>query len=248
MKLLSLNLQCGAKFESLTEYLKSVAIGVDIFCFQEVSNNLLAPRSVLKNARPNLFADLENILPDFTGYYTAPDREDDVGGLAIFVRKNLNVQRVENFVILGELDVIVDRQNPLFFTLGRSLQRLQFNSEGRIYNIFNFHGMWITTGKGDTAYRIMQSEQLRKIIDGSEGAKIFCCDLNIEPGTKSLAILTEGNIDLVQKFVITSTRSRSKGRSEIVDYVIVSPEVDVASFEVPDVEVSDHLPLVVEFE
>ena len=44
------------------------------------------------------------------------------------------------------------------------------------------------------------------------------------------------------------TRSLLKNRPEIVDYVIVSPEVEVENFKVLNEEVSDHLPLYLEFE
>ena len=33
-----------------------------------------------------------------------------------------------------------------------------------------------------------------------------------------------------------------------VDYVFVSPEVKVIDFSVPNIEISDHLPLILDFE
>ena len=81
----------------------------------------------------------------------------------------------------------------------------------------------------------------------SKGAKILCADLNVEPNTKSLSILKEGNRDLIQEYGIISTRSSFKNRSEVVDYVIVSTEIEVKDFKVLQDEVSDHMPLFLEF-
>ncbi len=55
-------------------------------------------------------------------------------------------------------------------------------------------------------------------------------------------------MDLIKEYKITSTRSLSKNRPEVVDYVIVSPEISVNNFAVLGEEVSDHLPLLLEFE
>ncbi|MCX6716662.1 MAG: hypothetical protein NTV72_01940 [Candidatus Taylorbacteria bacterium] len=246
MKLISINAQCGTKYEALLEFLKENSQSVDIFCLQEVFHNAKKIRPVLKDVRPNLFGEIEAVLTDFKGYFTPP-QEDDVGGLAIFAKKGLEVSRVENIVIFPMIDVITDRSNPDFFTMGRDLQFLEFSKNGKIYSVLNFHGMWNVKGKVDTEKRLEQSEKIRKIFDELKGAKILCADMNILPSTKSLSILTEGNIDLIQKFGINSTRSASKQRPEVVDYIITSPEIEVLNFEVPSVEISDHLPLVLEF-
>ena len=34
---------------------------------------------------------------------------------------------------------------------------------------------------------------------------------------------------------------------KFADYVFVSPDVNVESFSVPDIDISDHMPLVLEF-
>ena len=118
---------------------------------------------------------------------------------------------------------------------------------GKIYTILNFHGIWILGSKEDTEKRIEQSQRVRKVFDESRGAKILCGDMNIKPDSKSLAILADGNRDLIKEYGITSTRSVSKGRSEVVDYVVVSLEINVTAFEVLNDDISDHLPLMLQF-
>jgi len=243
MKLINLNVECGIVYEPLMEFIKKYSVDTDIFCFQEVFHNADTTkiRSFLVNkARPKLFSEFQNILLDFNGYHF-PTREGEFGGLAIFIKKSFVVNKVENIVISRESSKTIDESDENYFAMGRNLQRMKFSHLGKKYSIFNFHGKWIVNGKGDTKKRIEQSEKLRKIFDESNGAKILCGDLNVERDTESMAILNKDNRNLIQEYNIDSTRSLSKKRPEVVDYVIVSPEVDVEDFKVLSDEVSDHL-------
>lgn len=246
MKLINLNAGCGVFYELLMEFIKKHSVDTDIFCFQEVFNNTKIISPILKNPRANLFLEIREILPDFNSFH-APAVQSCFGGLVIFIKKSLLINKTENAVLFEELNITDDEKDKNYFAMGRNLQKLEFNHNGKIFTILNFHGMWISGGKGDTEMRILQSEKIREIFNKSKGARILCADLNIEPSTKSLAILKEGNRDLIQEYGVTSTRSSQKNRTEIVDYVIVSPEVEVKDFEVLKDEVSDHLPLFLEF-
>ncbi len=246
MKLINLNLQGGVVYGPLIEFVKKYSPDIDIFCFQEVFHNALITRPLLGNVRPNLFSELKDILPNFNGYYAVPI-ENDVGGLAIFIKKSFIVNKVDNIVIFPELNTTEDENDDSYFSMGRNLQYVEFSYLEKTYIVFNFHGMWIAKGKADTEKRILQSEKIREIFDKLKGARILCTDLNVTPDTESIAILRKGNKDLVQEYGITSTRSLSKGRSEVVDYVIVSLEVEVKNFETLKEEVSDHLPLFLDF-
>ena len=79
--------------------------------------------------------------------------------------------------------------------------------------------------------------------------KILCGDFNLLPNTESLAILSEDMKNLVKDFDITSTRSKLYTKPEkFADYILVSPDVSVKKFTVMQDEVSDHLPLLLEFD
>ncbi len=247
MKLLTLNTWGGIVYEPLIEFIKNHAEDTGVFCFQEVFPSAGATRPSLGKVRPNLFSDIQNTLTDFNGYH-AVAQENDVGGLAIFIKKSFVVSKIEHIVLFPELNATADENNKDYFSMGRDLQRLEFNHSGKTYIILNFHGMWVATGKMDTAKRIEQSEKIRKIFEEYEGARILCGDFNLRPNTKSIDMLSEGNRNLVREYKITSTRSLLYTRQEkFADYVIVSPEVVVKDFEVLQDQVSDHLPLYLEF-
>lgn len=247
MKLINLNAECGAFYEPLMEFIKRYSVSTDIFCFQEVFNNPKIISSILKNPRPNLFSEIQTILTDFNSFHI-PAAQSYFGGLAIFIKKDFIFNKIENISLFEEVKIIDDERDKDYFAMGRNLQKLEFNHKEKTFTILNFHGMWIVGGKKDTKMRILQSEKVRKIFDESEGAKILCGDLNVERDTESIAILNEGNVNLIKKYSINSTRSLSKERSEVVDYVIVSPDVDIKDFKVLLNEISSHLPLFLEFE
>jgi endonuclease/exonuclease/phosphatase family metal-dependent hydrolase len=82
-------------------------------------------------------------------------------------------------------------------------------------------------------------------------------DFNLLPETESVRkIERAGYRNLISEFAITTTRGSLVkkmhpeygvgpfGFQEYADYAFVTPGIRVGSFEVPDVPVSDHLPLI----
>jgi hypothetical protein len=246
MKLISLNTWGGVAYEPLMDFIKTHSTDTDIFCFQEVFPCSTTPLPALGKVRPNLFWDIKNILTDFNSYH-AISQEKAAGGLAIFIKKYLIVDKIDHIVIF-EPNNIEDEYNDNYFYMGRDLQQIEFSNADKNYTILNFHGMWTIKGKDDDNHRILQSEKIKKIFDEAKGSRILCGDFNLKPDTKSIAILSENNRNLIQDYKVTSTRSSLYTKSiKFADYMIVSPEVEVKDFKVLKNEVSDHLPLSLNF-
>src|SRR3989338_56760 len=113
----------------------------------------------------------------------------------------------------------------------------------------NFDGHWTPNFKGDNPARLEQSENIKKLLDNFEGAKILCGDFNVVPDTKSMEILETSMRNLVKEYNITTTRSHFYTKEhKFADYILVSPEIQVKKFEVIQDVVSDHLPLMLEFD
>lgn len=66
-------------------------------------------------------------------------------------------------------------------------------------------------------------------------------------------MIEENYRNLIKEFNIEKTRSKLSpyaGKSnfqKFADYIFVSEDVNVTRFEVPDLEISDHLPMILEF-
>lgn len=245
MKLVSLNIFGGKYYESLMKFLKEQSRDTDIFCFQEV---LSYPADIItdKGFRANILSDLQHTLTSFNNYFSPVARDKFFGsvgiefGQAIFVRKGINLTAKGREIVHPGKKEIVNSN----FDLPRIVQYVQIGLKDPI-NLFNFHGLTVWP-KTDTPERIEQSNRVRNVMDKFEGKKILCGDFNLRPETESLKILENGMKNLIKEFRIESTRPLNF-EDKTSDYMIVSPEMNVKSLNVPDINVSDHLPLILEF-
>lgn len=258
MKIISLNIWMGKQFNELSQFIASQSHDMDVFCFQEVFHTTSEVKENKNGTRANLFSELQQLLPDHEGYFE-PAYESNVGnfieindtpvgyhlawGLAIFIRKGLDLISTNHLFVLGNKNSpATDNFRPTI------LQYANLKTSYGSVTIAHTHGLWVKGNKDDTPYRIEQSQKIKQVLDQVIGQKIFCGDLNLAMNTKSLAILEEGMVNLIKTFNITTTRSALYPKPEkYADYMIVSPDINVDHFEVPYTEASDHLPLVLTF-
>jgi endonuclease/exonuclease/phosphatase family metal-dependent hydrolase len=101
--------------------------------------------------------------------------------------------------------------------------------------------------------RLAQSRRIKEFLDQQSGAKILCGDFNLAQETKSMRVLDDGMRNLINEYGIASTRSSVHYRNyatetHFADYVLVSSGVMIHNFQVPNVHISDHLPMILEFD
>lgn len=116
--------------------------------------------------------------------------------------------------------------------------------------VMNFHGLWNGKGKGDSDDRIAQSRRILDFVATIPHPFVLCGDFNLLPDTESLRMLERAGLrNLIREHGITSTRTNIYTKPEkFADYAFVSDEIDVRRFEIlPDV-VSDHSPMLLEWE
>lgn len=266
MTLQTLNIWAGRVYEALLEHVKAQARSVDIFCFQEVYNSqeLIYTRgevwdgglglSQAHRSRANIYQELERTLPEFHAiYHAAQSYTDHLGhtedhleyGLATFTKHSVPVQEVGEVFVHRTRDSIEGND---FSTLPRNIQYLRLPYHRKLLTIVNFHGLWNGQGKGDAPARLVQSKKLREFMESCPGPVIVCGDFNLLPDTESFQIIADGMRNLVDEYHVHSTRSNFYQKPvKLADYILVSPEIEVRDFRVLGVEVSDHLPLVLEF-
>lgn len=234
MKLICLNLWGGVLYEPLKEFLLDNS-DADIFCFQEI----LSAKSGMKftkDFRQDFLSELRQMLPDFNDFFSAAN---DNFGHAIFFRKGLEADSGFEVVHEGK-EPVTDPETDL-------KRILQYCRIGKLA-IFNFHG-FSSWPKVDTSERISQSGNIIKIMDRFEEKKVLCGDFNVWQDTKSIGMIESRMRNLVRELGISTTRNADFSPDDrISDYAFVSGNIKVKSFSVPDVKVSDHLPLILEFE
>ncbi len=259
MKLVSLNVWGGTVYEELIDYVKKQSKDTDIFCFQEVFHSTQSRTS--NGIKTDLFNNLLKILPEYVGFYapiiTGYDTQIKVDfdlafGQATFVKKSVDLISEETYFIHGEFDYappveiegITDGMD-----LPRNIHCIKLKLNGKEILIGNFHGYWIPGPKIDTPQSIAQMEAVLKIYNSFDGPRILAGDFNLAPDTKSIGMLEEKMTNLIKKFGVKTTRSvhYKKTTEKFADYILISNDIKVKSFNVPDETVSDHLPMILEF-
>ncbi len=254
MKLITLNIWGGKIYEPLMVFLRTHSKDTDIFCFQDILFGSKSEFTPLRQGRINIFAEIEIILSDFNSLIFRTPGEShfhdeilpkDIGcGQAIFVRKTLNI--LESGGFRGE-GGIYEQDGTI---VGGRYQWVKIGRKDDEITVMNVHGLWQKdSNKKDTPERTHQSHQIRKFLDFQVGKKIICGDLNLALDTESMKILEKGMVNLIKKYSVSSTRSSIYTKPEkFADYIIVSEDIKVDDFKVLQDEVSDHLPLSLDFE
>ena len=252
MKLITLNIWGGIIYEPLVKFIKKHADDTDVFSFQEVLFGDKPQFTEMQKARENIFHEIELLLPGFVSYkhvaptnYFAREPIEFEAGQAIFVKKTIKVK--DNGGIL-----CTDKVPPDSAKGGKMTGRLQWVdleiNNGTI-TITNLHGLWQEgTLKVDTPERLTQSKKIKEFLNNKNGKKILCGDFNLSPTGKSIEILEEGMVNLIKKYNIQSTRSSFYTKDvRLGDYILVSSDIEIKDFKVFQEDISDHLPLLVEF-
>lgn len=258
MKLLSLNAWGGKIYQPLIEFIGKHSKDTDIFCFQEVFETT-SGIDEREGFRLNLYEEFCKLLPEHQGYFAASVENYIAGaslpnfinfnlswGLATFIHKKFKVTSRGDFFVFRDKDSF----NPKDLnTLPRNMQYLTFTDGNKKFIVCNLHGIWQRGEKIDTLSRISQSEQINNFLDKyKDEAKILAGDFNLNIDTHSLEILEKKLINLIKKHKIPTTRSKLyTWEDKFADYILVSDKIKVLDFQVPYVEASDHLPMILEF-
>lgn len=237
MRIIFLNCWHGKIKDGLFNFIKNNAPQTDIFVFLEVT--------------PEMFSVFSENLVSFTGDYLANSIKS---GQSMFISKNL-------LIVSGEKIDLYEQQPG---DTG-CLQKVKLKTGGLEFYIGGIHGKTLPGDKLDTKIRLQQSRKILKAFEAENFPRIIGGDFNLLPETKSIKMFEEaGYRNLIVEFKIKTTRNRFAweqakrqvkeegkkffGRQYFADYVFVSPEVKVLNFEVPALEISDHLPLILDFE
>lgn len=229
----------------------------DIYCFQEVFKTTTNKTESI-GFRLNLYEELGKALPNHQGYFVScvenyiagsfqPDFVDFnlSWGLAIFINKKLKVLSNGDFFVYGGKNTFNPKDTNTF---PKSLQHLTFLKDNKSFVVCNLHGIWLREGKQDSPSRLTQSNQINDFFGKLVGGKILCGDFNLDITTESITILEKNLRNLIKEYKITTTRNKYfPGTDKFADYTFVSDDIKVKNFQVPNVEISDHLPMILEF-
>lgn len=113
-------------------------------------------------------------------------------------------------------------------------------------NIFNIHGIWGIDGKDNDKRLNMSKTIVNEISDKSN--VILAGDFNIQPNTRTIQNIERCLKNVFKDGLTTTFNMNRKNRggyaTSVVDMVFVSKNIEVLDHYCPEVDISDHLPLV----
>ncbi len=263
MKVISLNCYAGIVYEPLLDFIREHGPSTDIFCFQEMVSSTTSGKMLPTGARSNLLQEILKLLPEHQGSFSGMQDgfdtqeihgEDFCFGVAMVWKKDLQVVQQKDFFIYRGKNQLVGKD---WSTLGSTALVVQFKIDGGLLTVCSAHGTSYPSDKLDSPERIMQSQKILDEVGGLEGEKIIMGDFNLFPETESIRLFEKAGFkNLVVDHGIQTTRGSHMrvlfpeyetgkyGFQEFADYTFTSPGIDVNQFQVPDVPISDHLPMI----
>jgi endonuclease/exonuclease/phosphatase family metal-dependent hydrolase len=134
---------------------------------------------------------------------------------------------------------------------GRVLQVVELENNCKKFQVLNIHGIWTEDKKGDDR-TIKQCEYVVNAAKRKDIPTIITGDFNLSPDSPSIQKINNHFRNLIGEYSIGTTRpdfddGTDKGKN-VVDYVFVSNDIEVKKFETIQTDISDHLPLMLDFE
>jgi endonuclease/exonuclease/phosphatase family metal-dependent hydrolase len=267
MLVMCLNGWGGKLHDQLLSYVK--LINPDVLCLQEVVHTPTAQHPVLMyrdggfelHQRANFFLEVKESLPHHTAIF-CPAAQGDLWdgeerlpsqwGLATFVRNNIAIIGQTQGFVHGAFSPYGYGDHPR--SRNAHAMRLFDFKKGFAVTIAHMHGLRDLAGKQDTPARLLQAERLAAMISSvahADDRVIACGDFNLLPDSQTFDTLRKiGLVDLVTTRGFTDTRTSHYAKAgRYADYMLVNSKVEVKHFDVVEApEVSDHRPLLLEFQ
>jgi len=237
MRIVFLNVDRGRLKTELVSFIRQNIKNTDIFCFQEFDE------SITKLFTTEAF-----------GFQTFSSLKNAVGQIYynfMLVRDGLNVSQK------GRL---MDEDDNLGLA-----DLFDITTGSYDFSLCNVHGTPSPANKSDTVQRLNQNNLILQKHIPMHLPTIIGGDFNLMPDTQSIRMFeVEGFRNLIKEYGIKATRTEDAWQRVVqknkdwglpifekqmyADYLFVSPDINVKSFTVSDINISDHLPLILEFE
>lgn len=252
IKFISLNIyEGGLLFNKISDFLKEE--NPDIIVFQEV-NNGIDPK--LPNNLRSIQV-LTELMPDYYYFFAPeillryPEGKIDIGN-AIFSRFPIRNQKTFFLnVPYGEYDTVSIGED--FSKHPKNMQCCEIQVGNKMLFVCNLHGIWGLDGI-DNDDRLKMSEIIIDQIKGKENV-VLGGDFNLKPNTQTIKNIEKHLVNVFKDELENSFNLNRKNLEKfpgyataVVDMLFVSKDINLISHHCPDVDISDHLPLICEFE
>lgn len=241
MKLMQLNAYQGRLSRPLIKLIDTT--DADIVCLQE---------AVAIDGESGFFATLAQLQAagNYAYLYWSPTygfkhmRRSATYGNAILSRQPFRtaVTQFTHLQYHPDFDISFDDTNV------RNLQHVTVNTGKDPLHIINHHGYRSSLGKQGSKQTTYQIDRLVDYVEPLLAPLIIAGDFNLSPSSDSLKRINARYRNLSLIYGLETTRTVLAERAEVCDYVFTSDHVHVVSFSASAEVVSDHRPLLLEFD
>lgn len=132
----------------------------------------------------------------------------------------------------------------------RNMLHSRVHVNGLALDLLNIHGIWDFHGN-DSPYR---EQMLRVILEKikDKNRVLLAGDFNMFPTTVCIDTIEKHLINVFKDEFVTTFNLKHKDPaafgSSVVDMMFISSEIKVVNHYMPDVDISDHMPLIAELE
>ena len=144
-----------------------------------------------------------------------------------------------------------DNRRAAFHQTPRNLQHVVVDVQDTKLHLLNTQGIWGKDGE-DSPRRLAMSETILAEV-GENAPLVLAGDFNLQPHTRTIKNIEAKLQNVFKNEAETSFNLQRKDLQQfpgyttaVVDMFFVSPDVKIISKSMPQVDISDHLPLVVE--
>lgn len=243
MKVLQINVWMGRLAKGLIRYIEKEQ--PDIICIQEAFN------SDFTVPYPDRMYTILQLLKEASGleyeYFSMRYSIDVMDGtvpygnaiLSRFPFQSTDTVQIENAVI-EHVTPETEVRNV------NNLQIVTVDVDGEMWTIANHHGHHEYDPDGNDE-SVAAMERVAKVLREVSGPLVLCGDLNVWAESPAMRVFDGWLDDIVTHSDAKTTLARINVDREIVcDHILVNDSVEVKSFRVDEVIISDHYPLVAE--
>ncbi len=241
MKLIQLNIWGGKFINQMAAFFGDEK--PDIVCMQEVhempglTNYLFGPLHEIK--------ELSNFSESFMAPYfefNYMNRKTSYGNAILSQQKARNTKTIftrGQFTKNYDTDTAPADQEPYNF--------LHVELENGLH-VLTYHGLYVPGSKAGNDETLVHTQMIIDYIQTLPGPVILTGDLNLTPDSPTIQLLDKSLRNLSAENNLTNTYNQFGMHAVVCDYIFVNDKVKVKSFAVSEALVSDHKPLILEFD
>lgn len=255
MKLISFNI--GLKINNSRQVARLLhQLDADFICLQEVIRHF--EKTTFPKYRSK--AEIDKVLADRYPYrffgpqwisrkiFTNGKLHRDYGGLieqGNYILSKYPILSAHNEHYFKHYSLEIDHTNFAQIDHPRSVAIVKIKCGQKSFTLANVHGAY-STNKVDTSRSLKQSQYLINLKKRVKGPFILAGDFNVIPNTKSIRILNQHYGNMTKKFSIITTLPGKKIMA--IDNYFINHKIKPLALQTYQTTISDHLPILFEFD